>query len=74
MAVKKKTGFGPSFLEWIEVVLKNHESCVIYTCTTTRYFRLQKRACLGDPISAYLFILVLEILFYLRKTSNKMKL
>ena len=37
---------------------------------TTHYFNSEHGACHGDPISAYLFILVLGILFILGK-SNK---
>ena len=40
----KKFGFGPSFLEWIEAVLRNQESRVINAGTTTSYFELQKGA------------------------------
>ena len=36
---------------------------VINDGTTTQYFRLERDAHHGDPVSAYLFILVLEILF-----------
>ena len=35
---------------------------------TTKYFNLEKGARQGTPVSAYLFILALEILFYLSKT------
>ena len=73
MAVLKKSSFGPSFLECIEAVLKNQESCVINAGTTTAYFKQQNGARQGDPISAYLFILALEILFYLIKTNNKIE-
>ena len=69
MAVLKKIGFGPSFLEWIEAVLKNQESCGIVAA----YFKLQKGSHQGDPISAYLFILALEILFYSIKTNSKIE-
>ena len=57
-------GFGNDFIEWIKILLKNQESCVINGGHTTKYFRLEKGAWQGDPISAYLFILALEILFY----------
>ena len=67
MAVLKKFSFGSSFLEWIEAVLKNQQSCVINAGTTSPYFKL------GDPISAYLFILALEILFYMIKTNQNVE-
>ena len=73
MAVLKKLGFGTSFLECIEDVLKNQELSVINAATTTAYFKLQKGACQVDPISAYLFILTLETLLYLIKSNNKIE-
>ena len=36
---------------------------------TTPYFNLENGPCQGDPISAYLFILVLEVLFELIKNN-----
>ena len=42
MAVLKKIWFCPSFLEWIEAVLKNQESCVINTGTTTFILNYKK--------------------------------
>ena len=43
--------------------MQNQESCVINGGTTTNYFKLERGTRQGDSISAYLFILVLEIEF-----------
>ena len=53
--------------------MKNQESCVINGGTITKYFKLNRGAPQGDPISAYLFILALEILFLLIKENPHLK-
>ena len=67
----KKFGFGETFIKWIQILLRNQESCIINGGTTTKYFKLQKGTRQGDPISAYLFILVLEIVFIFNKENKK---
>ena len=69
ISVLKKFGFGQNFISWIEIILKNQESCVINGGTTTKYFKLNRGTRQGDPISAYLFILAFEILFLLIKEN-----
>ena len=51
------------FIKWIQILIQNKETCIINGGTATNYFELEKFTREGDPISAYLFVLVLEITF-----------
>ena len=55
MAVLKKVGFSSSYLEWSEVVLKNHQSNVGNTGIASLYFKVRKGKHERETILAYLF-------------------
>ena len=58
-ATSEKFGFGPEFIQWVKTLPRNGQSCVMNNGKSTRYFNLERGTRQGDPISAYLFILVL---------------
>ena len=65
----EKYGFGQNFILWVKILLNDQKLFVINGGKTTKYFMLGRGARQGDPISAFLFILALEILFLLVKTK-----
>ena len=73
ISVLKKFGFGKNFIFWIEILLKDQQSFVLNGGATTQCLKLKRGACQGDPVSAYYFILVLEILFLSLKKHPELK-
>ena len=71
--ILRKFGSGIDFVCWIKMLLNNQEFCIINGGKTAKYFKLERGAQQGDPISAYFFILVLEIFFIFVKNNPKVK-
>ena len=61
LIVLENYGFSQDLLNWVSILLKNLELCIINGGKTTGYFPLKRGTQKGEPIWVYLFILVLEI-------------
>ena len=70
LQILRKFRFCIDLVSWIKTILNNQESCIINCGKATKYFKLTLQ---GDTISAYLFILVLEIFFIYVKGLNIFK-
>ena len=57
----------------IQILSKNPESCVINSGKTTLNFKLERGTRQGDPVSAHLFIIDLEVVFSLVKANPNIK-
>ena len=69
--VLKSFGMPPFFIDAIKTVYTNIESCVMNGGNTTTYFKVLRGCRQGDPLSAILFIIDLEILLInIRKNRN----
>ena len=73
IAALVKFGFKSNFIELIKMFLNEQESCVINGGAATQYFRLKRVTRQGDRISAYPFILCLEILFIVIKNDENIE-
>ena len=73
IAILEKLGFGTEFIQRMKVLLNNQESCLINGEKTSKYFKLERGTRQGDPISAYLFIIVLEVVFRIIKETSNIK-
>ena len=72
MCLLRKIGFGNDFRKWKQILIKT-QNHVINGSKTTPYLKLERGTRQPDPISAYLFILALEVVFSLIKANLDIK-
>ena len=66
-------GFGPSFVKWVKTYNCDIKSCITNNGFTNGYFKIKKGVRQGDPLSAYLFTLVIEILAIQIRSDSTIK-
>ena len=79
VATLEMFGFGEYFVTWIKIILgcnegTNFRAVTVVNGNISLPFDVKRGCRQGDPISGYLFILVMEILASLLKKSSKVKL
>ena len=72
-SVLKSYGFGPDFIQWVKTLFSNAESCVMNNGQSTGYFPLKRGTRQGDPLSAYLFILALEVMLFQVRSNEQIE-
>ena len=72
-AVLEQMNIAPEFIDWIKVLINQNESCVFNGGMSTGYFPLTRGSRQGDPISAYLFIIVMEVFFTMVRNNENIQ-
>ena len=72
-AVLEKMNIAHEFIDWIKVLINKNESCVFNGGMSTGYFPLTRGSRQGDPISAYLFIIVMEVFFTMVRNNENIQ-
>ena len=69
----KTFNFGDTFVKWIKIIYNDISSCCLNNGNSTSFFKIGRGIRQGCPISALLFILVVEILAVKIRSESKIK-
>jgi hypothetical protein len=64
---------GPNFIAWVHTIYNESEACVTNNGYSSIFFGLQRGVRQGCPLSAYLFIMVVELLANQIRKSKEIK-
>ena len=66
-------GFGPVFTKWIKVIYTDITATVLNNGFSTEFFNIRRGIRQGCPVSAYLFILAVELLAIEIRSNDNIK-
>ena len=71
--ILKRYNFGESFIHWIKTIYNNADGKVINNGWLSKTFSITKGVRQGCPLSALLFLLVVEVLAIKIRNNNKIE-
>jgi hypothetical protein len=69
----EKMNFDKDFIQWVRILYKNTMSCVTNNGYKTEPFNLKKGVHQGCPLSALLFIILVQVLQHMLDKNNEIK-
>ena len=69
----KSFNFGESFIKWVSALYSNKSSCILNNGFSTQMFEVRRGVRQGDPLSAYLCIIALELLLVKIQSDKDIK-
>ncbi len=71
LAILQAFNFGPNFIKWIQILYSEPKCCAINNGHYSQFFTLSRGIRQGCPISALLFLLVVEVMaIHIRNNSS----
>ena len=65
--------FGPDFIKWVQTFYNSTSSCFINNRHISQYFQIERGVGQGDPLSPYLFIICIELLYIAIRQNDQIK-